>query len=462
MEIGKRAGLLLIFLFVAMPGKAADLGGTIGLPMSETALLGRFARGPIDLPVKIGATEFETLFSSTEPAAWPAAVQARQFFANGGGCLHVVRIAATGPLADALVGDASALSGLHTLEPISDLRLLIAPELSLLQADAFADAFGHFRAFLEPRRIFFILDPPPDLPGASAVVGWVQNSVPADAAFCAIYYPYLEVLVDGGPLTIGACGAIYAKNDATNGIWRSPTGTSLPIQAQALHPALSSSDYDLLNANQVDAIREFPGAGIVPFGARTLDRSNSENRFLAVVRTRNWIAASIERALAFAAIEDNGEPLWSQIRALVEDFLFSLFNEGAFVGTTPSETFFVRCDATTTAAVDIASHQVKVLYGVALLRANEFDITTLSAPVYDAMRPVSRPAIHGRAFAGDIVLAYPTSAGFNYLLEVSVVLQPNAWIAGGSTDGGDGAWRHSMIPMTADRGFYRLRITPAR
>ena len=36
--------------------------------------------------------------------AWPAEVQARQFFANGGGSLYIVRIAQTIPLADALVG----------------------------------------------------------------------------------------------------------------------------------------------------------------------------------------------------------------------------------------------------------------------------------------------------------------------------------------------------------------------
>lgn len=457
--------VLSILSFVPLLGAAADASAAIGLPTTETALLGRFTRGPVALPVKVGAVEFDALFSSADHAAWPAEVQGRQFFANGGGSLYVVRIAETGLLADALAGSASGLSGIHALEPISDLRLLIAPELSLLPAGAFGDTFSRFRAFLEPRRIFFILDPPPGLVDVSAAVDWVQSFVPADAQFCAIYYPYLKVVLDGAPFTVGACGAmaaIYAKSDAAVGIWHSPAGTSLPIQAQALYPVLGTSDSDLLNASNVNPIREFPGTGIVPFGARSLDRSNADNRFIVAVRTRGWIAASLERSLAFAAVADNGEPLWSQIRAMVENFLSSLFRQGGLVGRTSEEAYFVRCDATTTMPADMAAYRVKALYGLALLRPNEFDITILSAPAYDVARPVKRPAINVRAVTGNLVLAYPTVAGFSYALEVSATLQPGAWTAGGPSMEGDGAWRRPVIPMTAGHAAYRLRITPGR
>lgn len=457
--------VLCILSFVPLLGDAADASAAIGLPTTETALLGRFTRGPVALPVKVGAIEFDALFSSGDQAAWPAEVQARQFFANGGGSLYVVRIAETGSLADALAGGAAGLTGIHALEPLSDLRLLIAPELSLLPSGAFGDTFNRFRAFLEPRRIFFILDPPAGFVGASAAVDWVQSFVPADAQFCAIYYPYLKVVLDGALFTVGACGAmagIYAKNDAASGIWHSPAGTGLPIQAQGLYPVLGSSDSDLLNASNINPIREFPGSGIVPFGARSLDRSNADNRFIVAVRTRSWIAASLERSLAFAAVADNGAPLWSQIRAMAENFLSSLFRQGGLVGRTPEEAYFVRCDATTMTPADIARHQVKVLYGLALLRPNEFDITILSAPAYDVARPAPRPAINVRAATGSLVLAYPTIAGFSYVLEVSATLQPGTWAAGSPSIDGDGAWRRPMIPMTADHAVYRLRITQWR
>ena len=67
-----------------------------------------------------------------------------------------------------------------------------------------------------------------------------------------------------------------------------------------------------------------------------------------------------------------------------------------------------------------------------------------------------------RAVTGDLVLAYPTVAGFSYVLEVSASLQPGTWAAGSPSIDGDGAWRRAMIPMTADHAVYRLRITQGR
>ncbi len=459
------AGVLFVAILSAVPDRAVGQLSVIGLPTSETALLGRFAQGPIDLPVKVGPADFSTFFSSANAAAWPAEVQARQFFANGGAALYVVRVTGAGPLADALTGSPTNLSGLYALEPVSDLRLLIAPELSLLPAGPFTNTLAAFRAFLEPRRIFFLLDPPPGLASASAAVNWVTASVPADAAFCASYFPYLDVLLDAAPLTIAASGvmaAIYATNDAASAIWHSPAGTSLPIQAQALSPVLSSSDFTLLNTYNLNAIRQFPGTGIVPWGARALDRNNTENLYVSVDRTRSWMAASIQRALAFAAVADDAEPLWGQIRSVVGTFLHSLYQQGAFAGSTPSTAYFVRCDATTTTAADIAAHRVNLAYGFAVLRAGEFDFISLSVPTYDATQPVPGPGINLGAQPGNLVLAYPTIPGFNYVLQATADVQSGLWMESSAPVSGDGAWRRPLVPASAGQAFYRLQISPAR
>lgn len=440
------------------------IGQVIALPASETALLGRFARGPMNLPLRVGAGEFEATFSSGNAAAWPAEAQARQYFANGGAGLHVVRIADTGSLAAALTGGAEDLSGIFALEPLSNLRLLIAPELSLLASADLANSFETFRAFLQTRRIFLILDPPPGLASVNDVASWVDASVPADASFCSLYYPYLKVVLDGAPLTItagGAMAAIYAKNDSVSGIWRSPSGTSLPIQAQATNPVLSASESDFLTTHNIDPIRQFSGIGIVPWAARTLDRTNTGNRFISVVRTRAWVAASIERALAFAATQDNAAPLWTEIRDTAGAFLNSLYQQGAFAGSTPAQAYFVRCDATTTSAADIAAHRVNLLYGIALLQPSEFDVTQLSATTYDSQRPVPVPKIRVRNEANNLLPAYQTIAGFSYTLELSADLESSSWTGAAPTVTGDGAWFTPVIPMSESRGFYRLRVTPA-
>ena len=453
------------FASVVLAVASAAGQAVVGLPTAETALLGRFAQGPIDLPVRVGATEFGAMFSSASPSSWPAEVQAREFFANGGRELIIVRVADIGSLAAALTGNALTLTGLHALEPLSNLRLLISPEISLLTAAEFTDTFAAFRAYLEPRRIFFILDPPPGLATTAAMVAWADASLPTDAGFCAVYFPYLQVLIDGTGLTVPPCGAmaaIYAQSDAVGGIWHSPSGTGLPIQAQGISIAINTTDSNLLVSHNVNPIRQFPGTGILPWAARTLDRSTADTKYIPVVRTLQWIAASIERSLAFAAAADDAEPLWAQIRSGAGNFLNGLWIQGAFVGSTPNAAYFVHCDATTTGAADIAAHRVNLVYGVAMLRPSEFDLTSISASTFDVSRSVPVPAVRVQSLPGALVLSYPTESGFNYVLEFSGNLQANPFADAAPSVTGDGAWRSLSLPRGAGQDFYRLRIAPVR
>ena len=450
----------VVLAVASAPGQAV-----VGLPTAETALLGRFAQGPIDLPVRVGPAEFASTFASGNPSAWPAEAQAREFFANGGTELIVVRVTDAGSLAAALTGNALTLAGLHALEPLSNLRLLIAPEISLLTAVEFTDTFAAFRAYLEPRRIFFILDPPPGLATAGAMVAWADASLPSDAGFCAVYFPSLQVLIDGAALTVPPCGpmaAIYAQSDASGGVWKSPSGVGFPLQALGVSVAINTTDSNLLVSSNVNPIRQFAGPGIVPFGARTLDRTPADTKYIPVVRTLQWMAASIERSLAFAAAADDAEPLWAQIRSGVGTFLYGLWIQGAFAGSTPNAAYFVLCDATTTSAADIAAHRVNLVYGVALLRPAEFDITSISAPTFDSSRSVPGPAVRVQSLPSALVLSYLTEPGFNYVLEFSANLQANAFADAAPAVSGDGAWRTLSLPLGVGQDFYRLRIAPVR
>ena len=460
-----RIPILAWFASAVLAVASAAGQAVVALPTAETALLGRFAQGPIDFPVRVGSAEFASRFASGNSSTWPAEVQAREYFANGGTELTIVRVSDTGSLAAALTGNALTFTGLHALEPLSNLRLLIAPEISVLSAVEFTDTFAAFRAYLQPRRIFFILDPPPGLSTTNAMVAWADVSLPTDAGFCAVYFPSLQVLLDGALLTVppgGAMAAIYARSDAVGGIWQSPSGTSLPIVAQGISLAINTNDSNLLVSHNVNPIRQFPGTGILPWAARTLDRSAADTKYIPIVRTLQWIAASIERSLAFAAAADDAEPLWAQIRSGVGSFLHGLWLQGAFVGSTQDMAYFVRCDASTTSVADIAAHRVNLTYGVAMLRALEFDLTFLSAPTFDALRSVPLPAIRVQNISSVLGLSYPTEAGFNYVLEFSGNLQANPFADAAPSVTGDGAWRTLSLPLGAGQDFYRLRIAPVR
>ena len=72
--------------------------------------------------------------------------------------------------------------------------------------------------------------------------------------------------------------------------------------------------------------------------------------------------------------EPNDEPLWAQIRLNIGAFMQSLFRQGAFQGTKPSEAYFVKCDKETTTQTDINNGIVNIVVGFAPLKPAEFVI----------------------------------------------------------------------------------------
>ena len=74
----------------------------------------------------------------------------------------------------------------------------------------------------------------------------------------------------------------------------------------------------------------------------------------------------------WAVFEPNAEPLWAEISLSVGAFLQQMFEEGAFVGSTPNQAYFVKCDATTTTQADIERGVINIVVGCAPVRPAEF------------------------------------------------------------------------------------------
>jgi phage tail sheath protein FI len=78
--------------------------------------------------------------------------------------------------------------------------------------------------------------------------------------------------------------------------------------------------------------------------------------------------------LKWVVFEPNDEPLWSQIRLNAGAFMNNLFRQGAFQGINPRDAYFVKCDAETTTAQDVANGRVNIVVGFAPVRPAEFVI----------------------------------------------------------------------------------------
>jgi hypothetical protein len=102
--------------------------------------------------------------------------------------------------------------------------------------------------------------------------------------------------------------------------------------------------------------------------------ADAEWKNVLVRRYLAFLEHSLEEGLDWAVFEPNGERLWGNVRAAVEDFLLGEFRDGALVGTKPEEAFFVRCDRTTMTQNDLDNGRLVCLVGVAPLKPAEFVI----------------------------------------------------------------------------------------
>ena len=257
-------------------------------------------------------------------------------------------------------------------------------------------------AFAERKRAFLILDPPPGSPSATGAPtsGWdadtlasalaagnSPNPVPPVSINAAIYFPWLSTTdpVTGNPSSAppsGFVAGMFATEDVNRGVWKAPAGieTSL-LGTTGVVPSgvMTNAQQGWLNNSGYNALRDFPGAGTVIYGARTTAYETQEQwRYIPVRRTALFLEQSLYQSLTWAVFEPNAQPLWTSITQEVNAFMLSLFRQGAFAGTTPQTAFAVKCDSTTTTAQDIANGIVNVLVAFAPLEPAEFVVVQIA------------------------------------------------------------------------------------
>jgi uncharacterized protein len=243
-------------------------------------------------------------------------------------------------------------------------------------------------SFCEGRRAFLIVDSPENTTFQQMSSGGLAL-LPAGEQVrnAAVYFPYIKLqdpLQQGRLRDFPPCGVvagIYARTDATRGVWKAPAGIEASVVgARGPSEVLTDGQNGTLNPKAVNCIRAFPIYGTVVWGARTLrgqDEVASEWKYIPVRRTALYIEETLHRALKWVVFEPNDEPLWAQIRLNVGAFMHELFRQGAFQGRTPRDAYFVKCDKETTTQNDINLGIVNILVGFAPLKPAEFVIVKL-------------------------------------------------------------------------------------
>lgn len=180
----------------------------------------------------------------------------------------------------------------------------------------------------------------------------------------------------------GAMSGVYARVDRDRGVWKAPANVGI---LGILGPAekISDSQQDDLNVHvsgkSINAIRSFPGKGTLVWGARTLDGNSNEWRYINVRRLFIMIEESVQKASAFAVFEPNTASTWLKVKAMIESFLYSMWQRGALAGSSPKEAYRVDVGlGITMTEQEIFEGIMRVRVGIAAVRPAEFILLEFS------------------------------------------------------------------------------------
>lgn len=177
-----------------------------------------------------------------------------------------------------------------------------------------------------------------------------------------------------------AMAGIYARTDRSRGVWKAPANTGV---MSVLSPTVAVSDAQQeglnvpLYGHAVNAIRAFPGRGVLVWGARTLDGNSQDNRYINVRRTMIMLEQSIFNAAQAYVFEPNVAGTWMAVKTMIENFLNNQWVAGALAGSTPKEAYDVSVGlGSTMTGNDILDGFMRVTVHVAISHPAEFIVIT--------------------------------------------------------------------------------------
>jgi phage tail sheath protein FI len=181
----------------------------------------------------------------------------------------------------------------------------------------------------------------------------------------------------------GAVAGVYAQVDRTRGVWKAPANVSLN---NVLAPAtvftatqLDNLNVDAVAGKSVNAIRYFTGKGTLVFGSRTLAGNDNEWRYVPVRRFFNMVEESCKKSTEPFVFEPNDANTWVKIQGMIENFLTTLWRQGALQGVKPEHAFYVAVGlGKTMTSLDILEGRLIVEIGLAVVRPAEFIILRFS------------------------------------------------------------------------------------
>lgn len=278
-----------------------------------------------------------------------------------------------------VIGSAQDGTGLFALRGIPEFGLLCIPPLTRDHDVGLATWLVATRICRE-RHALLLIDPPSHWDSAHAALDGLRTW-PFRSEDAAMFFPRIAAYdrLRGRFETFGSSAAAAGLISRGDENW--PVWSASEADDSALRPGLKlavtvgDADRQRLAAAGINALSTVRLPPHLAASPRTLAAGNaaaSDFRYLSSRRLALCVIASIERGTRWMIFEHNAAPLWARARAQVSAFLEGLYQEGAFVGRTAEESYFVICDERINSpGVELAG-RVNLLFGFAASRPGEF------------------------------------------------------------------------------------------
>ena len=324
---------------------------------------------------------FEDTFGGHTADAPYMAQAVFSFFSNGGTQCYIVNVTESdgdtftaNDYTGASSTDPTTRTGLALLEAYDDISIICIPGIS--DGTVQAAMITHCES---SKYKFCILDPKEN--SSISDITTLKSALVSTKGYGALYYPWITVLDRNTPPS-GAVAGIYARSDSERGVHKAPANEVLR-NVTKLEINLSNADQGPLNLAGINCLRSFAGRGNLVWGARTL-ASDPTWKYVNIRRLFIYLEKSIEEATQWVVFEPNNGMLWARVKQTISNFLTNVWRDGALMGTSPEEAFFVRCGRDTMTQTDIDNGKLIVQIGVSPTKPAEFVIFEIAQWTGDA------------------------------------------------------------------------------
>jgi phage tail sheath protein FI len=350
------------------------------------------------------------------------------FFLNGGGSCYIISLGSYDDfnLTEMPTTITDEMNFIEQAIELAETTTLIIPtDLSRFgQVNYYAWSTQLINFVGEGKKCFAILDVIQNDSNSSAfnnddIENYRKCVLPEFISYAAAYYPYLKsttaygyksdlsnVSLNGNPLrsesesTIDSVKAflainymnmppssfmagIYSRVDNGHGVWRAPANISIigvvgPL-VDITNGEQENLNIDAVTGKSINAIRDFTGRGTLVRGARTNDGNGFDWRYVNVRRLAISLETDIGLALQAYVFKPNTPITWREIKTMIESYLHGLYEQGAFAGTSPKESYQVLIGVgETMTGQDLLNGCMRVTIQVAPVRPAEFIVLTFS------------------------------------------------------------------------------------